>query len=171
MSFLSKRASNTLYERGKCGHARNFNSRLFNTNLQPQRIEILMIEKFMVEEFKVEKSGVIHIRGENHNYLCQQLFIPRGLSSAVLKFDQNFHKFTAMRRCRIDYVRTTSTSLRRYNKFLDHPLIDRIAQLSNDLWIIQSHFDIDNELIASDEYLEKIESYLLYEQFYCLKIF
>lgn len=113
------------------------------------------------EEISVSESGAVKIKGRKNEYRCQNLYIPRGLSDVSVRTPQNNFKFESNRMCRVDYVEARSNVLSRYNKFLDHYLIDRIAKINSSIWIIQSKFDLEKNVLNSEYYLQEIENYLL----------
>jgi hypothetical protein len=113
------------------------------------------------QEISVVEPGLVLIRCCKNEYYCENLYITRGLTDVNIRTSNGNVKFGSNRICRVDYVEARSNVLSRYNKFLDHHLIDRIAKVNSEMWIIQSKFDIEKSVLKSDYYFNEVKRYLL----------
>ena len=86
-------------------------------------------------------------------YVCENFYFTRGSQNVELQLNGHVVTFEATKKTTLYYIQGEATNLRRYNKFLHHPVIDRISHARDNIWIVQLHFqdaETSNDMLGND---------------------
>lgn len=117
-----------------------------------ERLDLTIITEDVLSVASMAKKQIL-ISGITDSYVCENFYFTRGSQNLELQLNDQLVTFKATKKTTLYYVQGESINLRRYNKFLRHPVIDRISHARDGIWIVQLNFQdaqTANDMRGSD---------------------